>query len=175
VLTPNQNLVVAGVDAADRAAIEALVAAARPRRHARHSPSRLAALACVALPTCPLAMAEAERYLPAFLDRFDGLLATHGLARDTVRCASPAARTAARGRTWPRSGWSARRRAATTCTSAATSPAAAQRAVPREHRRGRDLRRARPAVRARGRERGPASASATSCWRAGVVGAAEAA
>ncbi len=85
VLTPNQNLVVAGIDAADRDAIEAIVAAHRLDGHARHSPSRLAALACVAFPTCPLAMAEAERYLPAFLDRFDALLATHGLAQDTVR------------------------------------------------------------------------------------------
>src|SRR4029079_14631094 len=37
------------------------------------------ALACVALPTCGLAMAEAERYLPAFVDRVDELLAKHGL------------------------------------------------------------------------------------------------
>ena len=35
-------------------------------------------------------------------------------------CASPAARTAARARTWPRSAWSARPRDATTCTWAAT-------------------------------------------------------
>lgn len=36
-------------------------------------------LACVALPTCGLAMAEAERYLPDFLDRFNALKTQHGL------------------------------------------------------------------------------------------------
>jgi sulfite reductase (NADPH) hemoprotein beta-component len=36
-------------------------------------------MACVALPTCGLAMAEAERYLPSLLDRVEALLARHGL------------------------------------------------------------------------------------------------
>ena len=44
------------------------------------SPLRLNALACVALPTCGLAMAEAERYLPAFVSEVDALLARHGIA-----------------------------------------------------------------------------------------------
>jgi sulfite reductase (NADPH) hemoprotein beta-component len=37
------------------------------------------ALACVALPTCPLAMAEAERYLPGFIRSVEERLAAHGL------------------------------------------------------------------------------------------------
>lgn len=81
-LTPNQNLVIANVDAASRARIDALAAAHGLDAHRGASPSRLAALACVALPTCGLAMAEAERYLPAFLDTFEALLDRHGL-RDT--------------------------------------------------------------------------------------------
>jgi sulfite reductase (NADPH) hemoprotein beta-component len=43
------------------------------------TPLRRDALACVALPTCALAMAEAERYLPGFVDRVDALLAKHGI------------------------------------------------------------------------------------------------
>jgi sulfite reductase (NADPH) hemoprotein beta-component len=43
------------------------------------SPVRRDALACVSLPTCSLAMAEAERYLPDFVDRVDELLNKHGL------------------------------------------------------------------------------------------------
>jgi sulfite reductase (NADPH) hemoprotein beta-component len=43
------------------------------------TPLRRDALACVSLPTCSLAMAEAERYLPNFTDRVDALLAKHGL------------------------------------------------------------------------------------------------
>lgn len=41
-------------------------------------------MACVALPTCPLAMAEAERMLPAFVTDIEGLLTKHGLANDAI-------------------------------------------------------------------------------------------
>ncbi|MGQ0800112.1 MAG: assimilatory sulfite reductase (NADPH) hemoprotein subunit [Pseudomarimonas sp.] len=84
-ITPNQNLIIANVSDAARASIDALVSQHGLDGHVRHSGSRLAALACVALPTCPLAMAEAERYLPTFLDRFDTALAAHGLTQDTIR------------------------------------------------------------------------------------------
>ncbi|WP_295954236.1 assimilatory sulfite reductase (NADPH) hemoprotein subunit [uncultured Xanthomonas sp.] len=79
-MTANQNLVIAGVPAAQREAIDALV-----RAHAldagNRAPTALAraAMACVALPTCGLAMAEAERYLPAFAAQLQPLLARHGL------------------------------------------------------------------------------------------------
>ena len=78
-LTPNQNLLIANLDAVQRTAVQALVDAHGLGGHATASPVRRAALACVALPTCGLAMAEAERYLPAFLDRLEALLARHGL------------------------------------------------------------------------------------------------
>ncbi len=84
-ITPNQNLIIAGVDADQRSRIDALVERHGLDGHRRHSPSRLAALACVALPTCPLAMAEAERYLPDFLDRFDAALSSHGLGQQAIR------------------------------------------------------------------------------------------
>ena len=78
-LTPNQNIVVANIDGASRARIDAIAAAHRLDMYRSATPSRLAALACVALPTCGLAMAEAERYLPAFLDTFEALLDRHAL------------------------------------------------------------------------------------------------
>jgi sulfite reductase (NADPH) hemoprotein beta-component len=78
-MTPNQNLVIANVPAAQRARIDALVAQYALDGHRTASPMRLNAIACVALPTCGLAMAEAERYLPGFLDRFETLLDSHGL------------------------------------------------------------------------------------------------
>ena len=37
-------------------------------------------MSCVALPTCGLAMAEAERYLPELLDKVETLLSRHGIA-----------------------------------------------------------------------------------------------
>jgi sulfite reductase (NADPH) hemoprotein beta-component len=78
-LTPNQNLIVANVEPAERAFIDALVVRYGLDAHARHAPVRRDALACVALPTCPLAMAEAERYLPAFGRSVERLLDRHGL------------------------------------------------------------------------------------------------
>lgn len=78
-LTPNQNLIVANVAPTARAQIEALVKAHGLDAYATAAPLRLQALACVALPTCPLAMAEAERYLPELLGKIENLLAAHGL------------------------------------------------------------------------------------------------
>ena len=80
-LTPNQNLVIAGVPATVRARIDALVTE-HGLDAGNLAPTALArgAMACVALPTCGLAMAEAERYLPDFNARLQPLLERHGLA-----------------------------------------------------------------------------------------------
>jgi sulfite reductase (NADPH) hemoprotein beta-component len=78
-LTANQNLIVANVPASECMNIDRLVADHGLGKALFTSPVRRDALACVALPTCGLAMAEAERYLPAFVDRVDELLARHGL------------------------------------------------------------------------------------------------
>ncbi len=77
-LTPNQNLVVANVADADVAAIDAIVAGAGLTAGG-HSKRKQQALACVALPTCTLAMAEAERALPSIIDRVDAVLQKHQL------------------------------------------------------------------------------------------------
>ncbi|PZO05403.1 MAG: sulfite reductase [Lysobacteraceae bacterium] len=78
-LTPNQNLVIASVPAAQRASIDALVDAHGLDGFRSASPLRLKSIACVALPTCGLAMAEAERYLPAITAKIESLLDAHGL------------------------------------------------------------------------------------------------
>jgi sulfite reductase (NADPH) hemoprotein beta-component len=78
-LTPNQNLIVANVEPQARAFIDALALRYGLDGHVRSTPVRRDALACVALPTCPLAMAEAERYLPSLLHSVEGRLAAHGL------------------------------------------------------------------------------------------------
>ena len=83
-ITPNQNLVIADVAPADRPAIEALLHEHRLDLHERASPVHLDALACVAMPTCPLAMAEAERYLPDFVGHLERLLDAHGLAGEPL-------------------------------------------------------------------------------------------
>ena len=78
-MTANQNLVIANVPADQRWHIDSLVASHGLGEHVQASPVRLNAIACVALPTCGLAMAEAERYLPDFLTRVEALLDKHGL------------------------------------------------------------------------------------------------
>jgi sulfite reductase (NADPH) hemoprotein beta-component len=79
-ITPNQNLVISGIQAGQRRHIEALVREHGLDLHERITPLRRDALACVALPSCPLAMAEAERYLPSLLGKVETLLAARGLA-----------------------------------------------------------------------------------------------
>lgn len=78
-LTANQNLVIAGVTPEARDTISALVTAHALDSFRSASPVRRNALACVALPTCGLAMAEAERYLPVFVERLEDRLRAHGL------------------------------------------------------------------------------------------------
>ena len=78
-LTANQNLIIANVPASECMNIDRLVADHGLGKALFATPLRRDALACVSLPTCSLAMAEAERYLPNFTDRVDALLFKHGL------------------------------------------------------------------------------------------------
>jgi sulfite reductase (NADPH) hemoprotein beta-component len=78
-LTCNQNLIIADVAAAEREAIDAIVARHGMDGYRRHSAIRQHAIACVALPTCGLAMAESERYLPQLLPKLEALLDRYGL------------------------------------------------------------------------------------------------
>ncbi|MFT4941574.1 MAG: sulfite reductase (NADPH) hemoprotein beta-component [Paraglaciecola sp.] len=82
-LTANQNLIVAGVAEQDKAKIEALA-----REHGlipdQLSQQRKDSMACVAFPTCPLAMAEAERYLPDAVTELEKILDKHGLANESL-------------------------------------------------------------------------------------------
>ena len=83
-LTTNQNVIIAGVTADARPALEELL-----RDHGLGGDERLTglrrnSLACVALPTCALAMAESERYLPSLLDKIDAILRDAGLEQDRI-------------------------------------------------------------------------------------------
>src|SRR5262249_18005363 len=75
-LTTNQNVIIANVAKKDRKAIDALVA--EYGLAAGASVLRRNAMACVALPTCGLALAESERYLPDLISALDEKLAAHG-------------------------------------------------------------------------------------------------
>ena len=82
-LTANQNLIVAGVAKADKAKIEQLARDYGLLEDAV-SEQRKNSMACVSLPTCPLAMAESERVLPAYVTELEGLLAKHNIDDDTI-------------------------------------------------------------------------------------------
>ncbi|HWV12773.1 MAG TPA: NADPH-dependent assimilatory sulfite reductase hemoprotein subunit [Sphingobium sp.] len=82
-ITPNQNVIVAGVRDEDRPAIDALLADHFPQLDG-FSVVRRNAMACVALPTCGLAMAESERYLPSLLDKIEAILGAYGLADEPI-------------------------------------------------------------------------------------------
>ena len=82
-LTANQNLIVAGVAKKDKAKIEKIA-----RDHGLMSDEvthqREASMACVSYPTCPLAMAEAERFLPDFTTAVEQIMAKHGVADEAI-------------------------------------------------------------------------------------------
>jgi sulfite reductase (NADPH) hemoprotein beta-component len=81
-ITANQNLIIAGVPPQRRGAIEQI--AGDNDLLAPRSGLRRNSVACVALPTCGLALAESERYLPDLLDALDARLSAHGLATDDI-------------------------------------------------------------------------------------------
>ncbi len=82
-LTANQNLIVAGVAAEDKSIIEE-IARVHGLLNDSVSNQRKSSMACVAFPTCPLAMAEAERYLPGLVDNVEAILEKNGLKDDSI-------------------------------------------------------------------------------------------
>lgn len=83
-LTANQNLIISDVSPRSKKAVERLLEAHGVPAAKELSPLRQQALACVALPTCGLAMAEAERYLPELSARIEALLDSHGLLDEAI-------------------------------------------------------------------------------------------
>ncbi|MBB5350007.1 sulfite reductase (NADPH) hemoprotein beta-component [Haloferula luteola] len=83
-LTANQNLIIASVTDERRPEIEALLEKFGMSRSHERSAMRLASIACVALPTCSLALAEAERYLPDVLTLLEEELEKFGLRHDAI-------------------------------------------------------------------------------------------
>ncbi|MDR6303249.1 sulfite reductase (NADPH) hemoprotein beta-component [Nitrobacter vulgaris] len=83
-VTPNQNLIIADIAPGDRPEIEALMKEYGLDQFETRSGLRLNSMACVALPTCGLAMAESERYLPDLVTKIEAILGTYGLKNDPI-------------------------------------------------------------------------------------------
>ncbi|WP_353855591.1 assimilatory sulfite reductase (NADPH) hemoprotein subunit [Bacillus sp. Bos-x628] len=79
-LTANQNLIIGNVTSHKKKQIEQLIKKYGLSDGQKHSALRRSSMACVALPTCGLAMAEAERYLPRLIDRIEEIVEENGLS-----------------------------------------------------------------------------------------------
>ncbi|WP_110932778.1 assimilatory sulfite reductase (NADPH) hemoprotein subunit [Paenibacillus bouchesdurhonensis] len=83
-LTPNQNLIIANVSSQKKKKIEGLIKEHGLTDGLHYSALRRNSMACVAFPTCGLAMAESERYLPSLLDKIEPMLEQVGLQDDDI-------------------------------------------------------------------------------------------
>lgn len=83
-LTANQNLIIANISSHKKKKIEELIKRYGLTDGHHYSALRRNSMACVALPTCGLAMAESERYLPTLLDKIDPILEENGLSEEDI-------------------------------------------------------------------------------------------
>lgn len=84
-MTGNQNVIIAQVDEADRPAIEKILKEHRILEHLSNASGlNLNSIACVALPTCGLALAESERYLPELIAELEQITEAAGLRDDAI-------------------------------------------------------------------------------------------
>ncbi|KAN0065693.1 Sulfite reductase [NADPH] subunit beta [Thecaphora frezii] len=77
-MTPNQHIIVSDIAPEDKDAIDAHLRKYKMNNW-EHSGVKKSASACVAFPTCGLAMAESERYLPLLMDKVEQIFIANGL------------------------------------------------------------------------------------------------
>jgi len=83
--TGNQNLILADIRKKDKPTVDKILKKYRVTEHTEAASGiRKNSIACVALPTCPLALAEAQRYLPDLIGKIEPLLAGHGLGEENI-------------------------------------------------------------------------------------------
>lgn len=83
-LTPNQNIILVDVADSDIPAINRVFTDHGIKTENQGSITRLASIACPALPTCGLALSDAERAMPDVITRIDALLAELGLQNQEI-------------------------------------------------------------------------------------------
>ncbi|WP_100398105.1 assimilatory sulfite reductase (NADPH) hemoprotein subunit [Bacillus sp. FJAT-44742] len=83
-LTANQNLVIADVSSQKKKEINELIEQYGLTEGKHYTALRRNSMACVAMPTCGLAMAEAERYLPSMIDKIDEIVDENGLRDEEI-------------------------------------------------------------------------------------------
>tara|TARA_R110002050_G_scaffold25604_1_gene68153 strand:+ start:29221 stop:30921 length:1701 start_codon:yes stop_codon:yes gene_type:complete len=83
-LTGNQNLIIGNVEEDKRADIETILELNGVNNHPKLTGLRKSSMACVALNTCGLAFAEAERYLPSLIDKLEVMMQNNGLGKEEI-------------------------------------------------------------------------------------------
>ncbi|KAH9036346.1 sulfite reductase subunit beta [Lactarius pseudohatsudake] len=82
-LTANQHLIISNIASPDLPEIKRLLAHYK-LDNLDFTALRLSSSACVAFPTCGLAMAESERYLPLLVDKVEKICEENGLRNDSI-------------------------------------------------------------------------------------------
>lgn len=83
-LTGNQNLVIANISSQKKKKISELIDQYGLTDGKHHSALRRSSIACASLPTCGLAMAEAERYLPTLITKIEEIVNENGLRDEEI-------------------------------------------------------------------------------------------
>ena len=83
-LTGNQNLMICRIPEKEKLIINGILAKYKVLPEQEKTGLRLNSIACVALNTCTLAMAESERYLPSLIDKLDQVLIKNKLEKDEI-------------------------------------------------------------------------------------------
>jgi len=85
IFTCNQNLILGDIKDEDKATIDGILRRYLITDHTDSASTiRRNAMACVALNTCPLALAEGQRYFPSLLDKIEPMLANYGLQNEEI-------------------------------------------------------------------------------------------
>lgn len=81
-ITSNQNIIISEIAENNKEEIEKIVKSHRLIHHV--SNLRKNSMACVSFPTCPLAMAEAERMLSFFITQLENIMLKYGVEKETI-------------------------------------------------------------------------------------------
>ena len=83
--TSNQNMLISDVKPENKAAIDGILRTFKIIEHTENtSMLRRNAMACVALPTCPLALAEGQRYMPLLISAIEPIIKKYGIEEEDI-------------------------------------------------------------------------------------------
>ncbi|MBS1680157.1 MAG: NADPH-dependent assimilatory sulfite reductase hemoprotein subunit [Bacteroidetes bacterium] len=83
--TCNQHIILSDISTENKNEVDEILKKFHLHKHNENASAvRKNSMACVALNTCPLALAEAQRYLPVFITKLEPILQKHGIEKDDI-------------------------------------------------------------------------------------------